>query len=1085
MPKDPTLKKILLIGSGPVIIGQACEFDYFGAQACRALREEGCEIVLLNSDPATVMTDPEFSDRTYIEPLLPEVLAAVIKKEKPDAVLPAFGGRTAMNLAMELARDGIFSEGGVRLIGAEAEVIERAGNRELLSRLSEGLGLYAAESATVKNQDDAAAFMAGRRFPAVVKSSFTPGYVGGALAYNMKELMAAVERGLALSPLREVRLEESLLGWKELELELLRDRAGQSVIVCGIEDFDPMGIHTGDSIAVAPIQTLSAPEYRGLRDEAIALASAVGLAGGASNLRFAIDPQSGRRAVVGMIPRVTRSSALASKATGFPIARVAAKLALGCRLDEIQLGPRVSAASEPVLDYCVVKAPRFDFEKFPGVEPVLGLEMKSVGETMAIGGSFQEALQKALRGLEIGQTGFTERPARPGEPPLAPLKERLRLPGPYRVFYIKEAFRRNLGQGELAELTGIDPWFLDQLRRIYEVEKTIVRGLGPFFSPEAGAPDEAEAGTWRKIKACGFSDRQIAWLLKMGSSGVRPGEEAVRDRRLAAGVRPAFRALGARAGESEAGCFYSTYQGEGAEAPPGRGRIMILGGGPDRIGQGADFDYSCVQAALALNKAGLGAIMVNCNPKAVSTDCGLAGRLYFEPLTVEDILAVWEAEKPAGLIVQCGGQTPLNLSRALKAAGVNILGAAPEDIFLSEDRWALNRLAESLGILQPPGGQAGDLAAACRIASAVGYPVMVRPDFVPGGRAAMRIIYDEADLRCYWEEALSASIGDTVFVDRFLEDALELDVDALCDGREVLIAAVMERVEQAGIHPGDSACSILPRNLTGGQMECIKRHTRDLALALSTKGFINIRFAVQEGRVFLLEANPRASRTAPFVSKATGWPLARLAALVMAGTPLAHLPPPPPRTSRLHNAVKEVVLPFNRFPGAVIRNGAEMRSTGEVMGLAESFGQAFVKAQLAAGLKLSRSGGGLLISVCDKDKPEIIPLVRELSSLGYTVCATAGTSAWLAEAGFDCEKVNKMDGPRPNLIDRLNNGDIHLVVNTISGQGSARDAQIIRAEAIRLGLPLITTINALRALVEGLLEGPETRPAALQDFHLM
>ncbi|MDR1922225.1 MAG: carbamoyl-phosphate synthase large subunit, partial [Candidatus Adiutrix sp.] len=954
MPKDQSLKKILLLGSGPIIIGQACEFDYSGTQACRALREEGCEIVLVNSNPATVMTDPAFSDRTYVEPMTVPVVSEIIRREKPDGLLSTFGGQTALNLAMDLAGTGLLEECGVRLIGADAEVIRRAEDRGLFRRLITGLGLYMAASGMAKSFEEAAAVVAGSRFPAVVRPSFTLGGSGGGIAYNMEELKTIVEHGLSVSPVGEVQVEESLIGWKEIELEVMRDKAGNAIVICGIENFDPMGVHTGDSITVAPIQTLADPEYQALRNDSLAVVNAVGVTTGGCNIQFAVDPKTGQRAVIEMNPRVSRSSALASKATGFPIARVAAKLALGYHLDELpnSITRKSCAAFEPALDYCVVKAARFDFEKFQGAAPTLGFQMKSVGETMALGRTFREALQKALRGLEIGQSGFTERPARPGEI-LPALTERLRVPGPYRIFYIKEALRKGFSLEELNEITAIDPWFLSQLARLHHEEKEIAPLLGPLFLPNAPQPGPAEAAQWRRFKAQGFSDKQIAYVLTRGGGGYEADEAMVRERRRLAGVRPAFKAVDTCAGEFEAFTpyFYSSYQGSGgiSETPPSSGgkKIMILGGGPNRIGQGVEFDYCCVQAALALREAGWETIMVNSNPETVSTDYDMAGRLYFEPLTVEDILAICEEEKPHGLLVQCGGQTPLNLSRLLKAAGAPIIGTQPDDIFLAEDRGAFNKLAASLGLRQPAGGQAANVEAACRIAQEVGYPVMARPDFVLGGRA-MRIVHDEEELRRYWDEVLSVSSDGAVFIDRFLENAIEMDVDALCDGQEVTVAAIMEHVEQAGVHSGDSACSIFSHTLTESQEKRIRGHTRDLALALNTRGLINVQYAVQGDDIYLLEANPRASRTVPFVAKATGWPLARLAALVMAGTPLSKLPPPPPR-SRAYNAVKEVTLPFDRFPGVRIELSAEMRSTGEVMGLAPSFGLAFLKAQLAVG----------------------------------------------------------------------------------------------------------------------------------------
>ncbi len=1094
MPKDPALKRIMLIGSGPIIIGQACEFDYSGTQALRSLREEGCEIILVNSNPATVMTDPSFSERTYVEPLTLEVLEVIIRKERPDAILPTFGGQTALNLALDLAASGILEECGVRLIGADAQVIRRAEDREIFRRLIGGLGFYMAASQIARNYDEAAVFALSNNFPVVIRPSFTLGGTGGGIAFNQEELKIMVERGLAASPAHEVLVEESLLGWKEIELELVRDQAGNVVVICGIENFDPMGIHTGDSITVAPIQTLSDPEYQALRNEAIAIVNAVGVETGGCNVQFAVNSKNGRRAVIEMNPRVSRSSALASKATGFPIARVAAKLALGYHLDELlnSITRQSCAAFEPVLDYCVVKAPRFDFEKFSGAESVLGFQMKAVGETMALGRSFREAFQKALRSLEIKQTGFTCRSAASGEK-LPPLETRLRIPGPYRVFYLKEALQQGYTPDQLYDLTAIDPWFLNQLQSLHETERCLTNSLRAFFSEGAPQPGLAEAIRWRNVKSQGFSDAQIAVVLAKDLARPQIDETAVRRRRRLAGVRPTFRAVDTCAGEFEAYApyFYSTYQG-GAESGPTeseiqpdgpRQKIMILGGGPNRIGQGVEFDYCCVSAALALREAGWETIMVNSNPETVSTDYDISDRLYFEPLTVEDLLAICEVERPYGVIVQCGGQTPLNLSRVLQAEGVPIIGTRPDDIFLAEDRGAFNKLVASLGLKQPEGQQASNVEAAFHIAQEVGYPVMARPDFVLGGRA-MRIIHDEDDLRRYWDEALSVSADGTVFIDRFLEDAVEIDIDALCDGTDVVVAAIMEHVEQAGIHSGDSACSIFPNTLTGSIVERLKLYTRDLALALNTKGLINLQFATRGDEIYLLEANPRASRTVPFVAKATGWPLARLAALVMVGTKLSDLPPPPhPR--RVYNAVKEVILPFDRFPGANIVLGAEMRSTGEVMGLDESFGLAFLKAQVAAGQAIPQSGSELLLSICDSDKPRLIAPARLLAELGYYFHATDGTRRYLMNAGLDCKLVNKMTGPRPNLLDRLSDGNINLAVNTIAGQGSARDGQIIRAEALKRRIPVLTTISALEAMVEGLVQWRRKALSveALQDFY--
>lgn len=1089
MPKNPALNNILLIGSGPIIIGQACEFDYSGTQACRALREEGCRVIVVNSNPATIMTDPGLSDRTYVEPLTSDVLAEIIRREKPDAILPTFGGQTALNLAMELHRKGILTQTGVGLIGAQPEVIERSENRGDFRRTMSELGLDLPRSGLANSLEEAEEHVKELGFPVVVRPSYTLGGTGGGLAFNLEEFREAVHRGLAASPVEQVMIEESVLGWKELELEVMRDRADNAVVICGIENVDPMGIHTGDSITVAPIQTLSDVEYQALRDDGLAIVRAVGVETGGCNIQFAVSPVDGRRVVIEMNPRVSRSSALASKATGFPIARVAAKLALGYHLDEIEnsITRQSCAAFEPAVDYCVVKAPRFDFEKFQGASNKLGLEMRSVGETMSLGRTFREAMQKALRGLEIGRTGFEPVIPEPGRPEES-LEYRLRHPGPYRFFHLKEAFEKGLGTDEIYQLTGIDHWFLDQLLQLHQDEKRLADQLSPFFQQGASAPDGAEAKLWRYFKSQGFSDARIARLIQAANMSDGPGEAQVRARRRRAGVKPVYRAVDTCAGEFPAYTpyYYSTYHGQdGAldRAPvTGRRKIMILGGGPNRIGQGLEFDYCCVQAVLALRADGWETIMVNSNPETVSTDYDLADRLYFEPMTAEDVLAICEEERPDGLIVQFGGQTPLNLARALEEAGFNIIGTKPADIFLAEDRGAFNRLAGELGLLQPEGAQVNNVEAACRVAGRVGYPVMVRPGFVLGGRA-MKIVHDEDELRAYLEEALNVAPEGLILIDRFLEDAIEVDVDAICDGHDVLVAAIMEHVEQAGVHSGDSACSIFTHTLSAPIMERIKDHTRRLALALNTKGLINVQYAVQGDRVYVLEANPRASRTVPFVAKATGWPLARLAARVMAGAKIAGLPgPPEPKLP--YNAVKEAVMPFDRFPGAKILLGAEMRSTGEVMGLDASFGLAFVKAQLAVNFKLPKSGG-VLLSICDNDKKKLLAPARGLARLGYGLYATKGTRDFLERNGLACRLANKMSGARPNILDDMSDGRIVMAINTVSGRTSAKDAQLIRAEGLRRHIPVFTTISALEALVEGLTEELSQKPqvAALQDFY--
>ena len=1161
MPRRDDIRTVMVLGSGPIIIGQACEFDYSGTQGCKALKEEGCRIILLNSNPATVMTDPGFSDRTYLEPLNVHMASAIIRREKPDALLPTLGGQTALNLAMELHSTGVLEEHGVRMIGARPESIELAENRRLFRRAMRDIGLDLPESGLATSIEEAVELALDLGFPAVVRPSYTLGGTGGGVAFNLEEFKEIVRRGLDASPIGQVLVEESVLGWKELELEVMRDSADNAIVVCGIENLDPMGVHTGDSITVAPIQTLSDVEYQALRNDALAVVRAVGVDTGGCNIQFAVDPKTGRRVVIEMNPRVSRSSALASKATGFPIARVAAKLALGYRLDELRNDiTGTSACFEPALDYCVVKAPRFNFEKFQGAESVLGLQMRSVGETMALGGNFREALQKALRGLEVGLDGLEAGPAPENcnakAERLAELKCLIHLARPERLPQLYEAISLGLTLDEAHAITGIEPWFLRQLERVFEAEKSVAGVLAPLavrvLRPESrhdADVDRAFARHLAFLKAQGFSDARIAALLAMALRAGAAEDEALADEmdeariralRLGAGIHPAYRSVDTCAGEFVAltPYFYSSHDvdrdfsfaapeekglpashpngsrldpalaralaeekaaarasGHSVERGNGRGKtgaeqslprkVLILGGGPNRIGQGIEFDYCCVRAAFALRSLGITAVMVNSNPETVSTDYDTVDRLYFEPVTVEDILAVCAMERPDGVIVQFGGQTPLNIASALAEAGVPILGTQPRGIALAEDREAFAALVGRLGIPQPPSGMASNEESVCRLAKGIGYPVMVRPSFVLGGKA-MRIIHNESDLRAYVGGKLtgySLDPGSPILVDKFLEDAVEVDVDAIADGRDVTIAAVMEHIEQAGVHSGDSSCSIPTHTLGAAPLERIRHFTRELGLALGVRGLLNIQFAVRDNEVSVIEANPRASRTVPFVSKATGRDIAGMATLVMAGQTLKEIGfTEEPRLS--YHVVKEAVIPFERFPGTEISLGPEMRSTGEVMGIDRSFGMAFLKAQSGAGTPVPFSGNAVL-SVSDRDKEALAPLARRLAALGFVLHATPGTGETLARSGIRSTPIVKIGPQRPHLLDFMRNGQAHIIVNTVSGPTSARDATVIRAEAIARRCALFTTIAALRAAIEGL----ESRQihkrsvAPLQDYY--
>ncbi len=1068
MPRREDLKKILLIGSGPIIISQACEFDYSGAQACKALREEGYEVVLVNSNPATIMTDPTMADRTYLEPLTPEVLELIIEKERPDALLPTLGGQTGLNLAMTLSERGILEKYGVQMIGADRETIHKAEDREAFKQAMLKIGLDLPRSGTAHTLAEAEKIAREIGFPVIIRPAFTLGGTGGGIAYNIREFTVIAASGLAASAVTEILVEESIIGWKEFELEVMRDRRDNVVIICSIENIDPMGIHTGDSITVAPAQTLTDKEYQEMRNAAIACIREIGVETGGSNVQFALNPADGRMTIIEMNPRVSRSSALASKATGFPIAKIAAKLAVGYTLDEIpnDITRETPASFEPVIDYCVVKIPRFAFEKFPESDQTLGISMKSVGEVMAIGRTFPEALGKGIRSLETGRYGLEE--IRKGDdlPHVEELEKRIRQPYPDRLFDIAAALRQGLSVERVAELTGVDPWFLTHMSRIVSLEKDLV-GEGLDLSPES----------LRAAKLAGYSDHSIASL-------TGKVEEDVRRERLAAGLKPSYKLVDTCAAEFEAVTpyYYSSYDPEDEVKPGKKDKIMILGGGPNRIGQGIEFDYCCVHASFALRELGYETIMVNSNPETVSTDYDISDRLYFEPLTLEDVLAIIEKEQPRGVIVQFGGQTPLKLALPLARLGVPIIGTSPDSIDLAEDRKRFGALLEELGIPTPANGTALSLEEAKGVAEEIGYPVLVRPSYVLGGRA-MAIVYDRNSLSEFASQAFLASGKHPILIDKFLEDAVEVDVDALADGEQVIVAGIMEHIEEAGIHSGDSACVLPPYTLNEGILEHIRVYTKRLAAALNVVGLMNIQYAVKDGRVYVLEVNPRASRTVPFVSKATGLPLAKIAAKVMAGETLASLGvTKEPRVS--HFSVKEAVFPFNRFPGVDPVLGPEMKSTGEVMGIDTSFGMAYIKSQFGAGQNIPRSGT-IFISVLDRYKERIVPIARRLVDLGFSLVATAGTAQVIGDAGVPVNAVLKVHEGRPNIVDLIKNRQVQLVINTPRGRRSRDDQIAIRREALMHQIPTVTTVPGASAVVTGLeslLKG-KLDVLPLQEYH--
>jgi carbamoyl-phosphate synthase large subunit len=1067
VPKRSDLKKILLIGSGPIVIGQACEFDYSGTQACKALREEGFEVVLVNSNPATIMTDPEMADRTYVEPLTPEFVAKVIERERPDAMLPTVGGQTGLNLAVALAEDGTLERFGVELIGAKLPAIKTAEDRNLFGAAMERIGLAMPKGFYASSPDDALAGMRQRRmqFPLIIRPSFTLGGTGGSVAYHPEELEAAIKWGLQQSPLQQVLVEESVIGWKEFELEVMRDLKDNVVIICSIENFDPMGVHTGDSITVAPAQTLTDKEYQIMRDASLAIIREIGVETGGSNIQFGINPVDGRMVVIEMNPRVSRSSALASKATGFPIAKIAAKLAVGYTLDELRndITRETPASFEPAIDYCVVKIPRWAFEKFPEADQTLTTQMKSVGEVMAIGRTFKEALQKAVRSLEQDRWGLAlDRPVAD----LDELRQKIRIPNADRCFALGEAYRRGLGTRELHELSAIDPWFLDNIRQIVEYESVIASaGLG-------------DAAVLRRAKQMGFADRRIAQLTSTT-------EAEVRRVRLEAGIKPVYKMVDTCAAEFAAYTpyLYSTYEEEDEAPPTPREKVVILGSGPNRIGQGIEFDYACVHAAFALRDAGVEAIMVNCNPETVSTDYDTSDRLYFEPLTFEDVMNIVEREQPRGVIVQFGGQTPLKLVVPLERAGVPILGTPPDAIDRAEDRRRFAELLDRLGLAQAPGSTARSYDEAAKIATHIGYPVLVRPSYVLGGRA-MQIVYDESDLAAFVTEAVRVSPEHPILVDKFLEDALEIDVDALADGERVVVGGVMEHVEKAGVHSGDSACALPPYSLGDDQIERIKTQARALARELGVIGLLNIQFAIKNEQIFVLEVNPRASRTVPFVSKAIGVPLAKLATRVMLGSTLAELGFVEEREIR-HIAVKEAVFPFIKFPGVDTILGPEMKSTGEVMGIDHDFRKAYVKSQISAGSPLPTSGK-VFLSVKNRDKRAVLQVAKRLAEMGFSLVATVGTAKLLQRQGMTVEVVHKVnENYRPNIVDLMKRNEIALVFNTPEDGRARRDSYLIRRTAVTQNIPYYTTVDGAQAAIggiEALLKG-EISVKPLQEYY--
>ncbi|GAA5009043.1 carbamoyl-phosphate synthase large subunit [Pseudoluteimonas lycopersici] len=1075
MPKRTDIKTILIIGAGPIVIGQACEFDYSGAQACKALRDEGYRVVLVNSNPATIMTDPEMADAVYIEPINWQTVEKIIAKEKPDALLPTMGGQTALNCALDLADNGVLEKHGVELIGASREAIRMAEDRELFRVAMSEIGLECPKAEVARTFEQAVEIQAKVGYPTIIRPSFTLGGSGGGIAYNREEFEEIAKRGLELSPVHEILVEESVLGWKEFEMEVVRDTADNCIIVCSIENLDAMGVHTGDSITVAPAQTLTDKEYQRLRDASIAVLRKIGVDTGGSNVQFGINAKNGRVVVIEMNPRVSRSSALASKATGFPIAKVAAKLAVGYTLDELKneiTGGKTPASFEPAIDYVVTKIPRFAFEKFPAADARLTTQMKSVGEVMAIGRSFQESLQKALRGLETGKTGLDPTGlALADEADLAALRRELKEPGPERIFHLADAFRAGMSVEDVHALSFVDPWFLDQIEELVEAENDLAqRGL-----------DGLDARRLRALKRKGFSDARIARL-------ANTSESAVRALRKAFNVRPVYKRVDSCAAEfaTTTAYLYSTYEDECEAQPTDRRKIMVLGGGPNRIGQGIEFDYCCVHAALALREDGFETIMVNCNPETVSTDYDTSDRLYFEPLTLEDVLEIVELEKPVGVIVQYGGQTPLKLAKALEANGVPVIGTSPDSIDLAEDRERFQKLVDDLGLLQPPNRTARSAEEALSLAREIGYPLVVRPSYVLGGRA-MEVVHADADLERYMREAVKVSNDSPVLLDRFLDNAVEVDIDVIADrDGKVLVGGVMQHIEEAGVHSGDSSCSLPPYSLSAKTQERLREQVVALAKALNVVGLMNTQFAIQQrddgdDAIFLLEVNPRASRTVPFVSKATGRPLAKIAARCMAGMSLAEQS----ATAEIvpgYYSVKEAVFPFAKFQGVDPILGPEMRSTGEVMGVGRSFGAAFARAEEAANIKAPQAGKAF-ISVRDPDKPRVLDVARDMLQRGFSIVATGGTADYLNAAGIACERVNKVIEGRPHIVDLIKNGEISYIVNTTEGRQAIADSFSIRREALQQRVTYSTTVSGARALLHSLDHRGAGDVLSLQELH--
>jgi carbamoyl-phosphate synthase large subunit len=1071
MPKRTDIHSILIIGAGPIIIGQGCEFDYSGAQACKALKEEGYRVILVNSNPATIMTDPGMADATYIEPITWQTIAKIIEQERPSALLPTMGGQTALNCALDLDREGVLERFGVEMIGAKREAIDKAEDRERFKKAMERIGLTCTRGAIAHSLEEAQQVQAAIGFPVIIRPSFTLGGSGGGIAYNRDEFLAICERGLDASPTRELLIEESIIGWKEFEMEVVRDHADNCIIICSIENFDAMGVHTGDSITVAPAQTLTDKEYQIMRDASIAVLREIGVDTGGSNVQFAINPRDGRMIVVEMNPRVSRSSALASKATGFPIAKVAAKLAVGFTLDELKndiTGGRTPASFEPTIDYVVTKIPRFTFEKFRAADPTLTTQMKSVGEVMAIGRTFQESLQKALRGLEVGSYGLEPRldASLPPEEAEKKLVQALRIPGPERVWYLADAFRFGMSVEQLCEHSHIDPWFLAQVQDLVETEKSIAKKAG------RAKPTAASLRAWKRK---GFSDRRLAQLLAVK-------EEKIRAWRHAAGVRPVFKRVDSCAAEfaSSTAYMYSTYEEECEAAPEDRKKIIVLGGGPNRIGQGIEFDYCCVHASLALREDGYQTIMINCNPETVSTDYDTSDRLYFEPLTLEDVLEIIDLEKPAGVIVQFGGQTPLKLAKGLEAAGAPIIGTSPDSIDIAEDRERFQKLIQKLKLLQPPNATARATEQAVKLAEKIGYPLVVRPSYVLGGRA-MEIVHSREDLERYMREAVRVSEDSPVLLDRFLNDAIEVDVDCVSDGRHVILGGIMEHIEEAGVHSGDSACSLPPYSLSKKLQDELRRQTVEMAKSLKVVGLMNVQFAIKDDEIYVLEVNPRASRTVPYVSKATGRPLAKVAARCMAGQTLesqgiaGEIVPP-------YYSVKEAVFPFIKFPGVDTILGPEMKSTGEVMGVGRSFGEAFSKSQTAAGAAIPQ-GGRMFISVRDADQKGVVEVARYFGEHGFELIATRGTAAVLAAAGVAVKPVNKVSEGRPHIVDMIMNDEISVIINTVSDRQSYEDSYEIRRQGLQHKVTHYTTLAAARAAAEAHRHRHDLGVSRLQDLH--